>query len=125
MLAKQQAKDAGAYEAWLVDADGFVTEGSSSNAWIVDGGGVLVTHRRLAILSGVTAPAVPDRRRQGSHRRAAFCARRSFPGREAFISGATTIVLPWSIDGQNIGSGAPGPPLWPCARLFTFTAATP
>jgi D-alanine transaminase len=43
VLAKQQAREAGAYEAWLVDGEGFVTEGASSNAWIVDADGVLVT----------------------------------------------------------------------------------
>src|SRR3546814_5692317 len=42
-LAKQAAKEAGAYEAWLVDRDGFVTEGSSSNAWILTTDNVLVT----------------------------------------------------------------------------------
>ena len=42
-MAKQAARQAGAYEAWLVDADGYVTEGASTNAWIVDADGVLRT----------------------------------------------------------------------------------
>ena len=43
VLAKQAARDAGGYEAWQVDDDGMVTEGSSTNAWIVDADGNLVT----------------------------------------------------------------------------------
>ena len=43
VLAKQAARAAGAFEAWFVDADGLVTEGSSSNAWIVSQTGALVT----------------------------------------------------------------------------------
>jgi D-alanine transaminase len=112
VLAKQQAKDAGAYEAWLVDAEGFVTEGSSSNAWIVDGEGVLVTRPAdSTILAGIT--------RARLFRIAAtrglkiverpFALEEAFHAREAFISGATTIVLPVvAIDGRKIGSGAPG-----------------
>ena len=42
-LAKQAAREAGAYEAWLVDERGLVTEGASTNAWIVDADGALRT----------------------------------------------------------------------------------
>ena len=55
VLAKQQAREAGAYEAWLVDEEGFVTEGASSNAWIVNAEGVLVTRPAdSSILRGIT-----------------------------------------------------------------------
>src|SRR5678815_2451192 len=55
LLAKQAAKKAGAFEAWLIDDDGFVTEGSSTTAWIVDGEGALITRDLSnAILPGVT-----------------------------------------------------------------------
>ena len=58
VLAKQQARDAGAFEAWFVDRDGFVTEGASTNAWIVDAAGRLRTRR-----SGITScPASPAAR---------------------------------------------------------------
>ncbi len=112
VLAKQQARDAGAYEAWLVDEKGFVTEGASSNAWIVDGEGAVVTHPAdSAILSGITRATL--------FRIAAaeglkiverpFTLAEAFIAREAFISGATTIVMPVvAIDGRKIGSGAPG-----------------
>ena len=59
VLAKQQAVEAGAYEAWLVDEDGWVTEGTSSNAWIVTAKGELITRDACrAILDGVTRRAV-------------------------------------------------------------------
>jgi len=43
VLAKQSARNEGAHEAWLLDADGNITEGTSTNAWIVTKAGVLVT----------------------------------------------------------------------------------
>ncbi len=59
VLAKQQAREAGAYEAWLVDEEGFVTEGASSNAWIVNADGVLVTRPAdSSILRGITRTRV-------------------------------------------------------------------
>src|SRR5690606_12439550 len=58
-LAKQAAREAGAYEAWLVDAQGHVTEGASTNAWIVDAEGRLRTRDTGAnILRGVTRKAL-------------------------------------------------------------------
>ena len=55
VLAKQAAREAGAYEAWLVDDKGCVTEGASTNAWIVTQGGELVTRQTdNGILSGIT-----------------------------------------------------------------------
>ena len=45
VLAKQAAREEGAFEAWFVDRDGFVTEGASTNAWIVTAEGALVTRQ--------------------------------------------------------------------------------
>ena len=61
VLAKQAAREQGAREAWFVDAKGRVTEGSSSNAWIVTRDGKLVT-RPLDhdILRGITRTVVLD-----------------------------------------------------------------
>ena len=61
VLGKQQAREAGAYEAWQVDRDGSVTEGTSTNAWIVTGDDVVVTRAAdSAILNGVTRLALID-----------------------------------------------------------------
>ncbi len=113
VLAKQQAKDAGAYEAWLVDEKGFVTEGSSSNAWIVDANGVLVTRRaNSTILRGITRTRLFEvvKARGGSIEERPFTLAEARTAREAFITGATTLVMPVvALDGEKIGSGAPGP----------------
>ena len=112
-LAKQKAREAGAVEAWFVDELGFVTEGASSNAWIVDQEGRLRTRDTNAnILRGITRrtllevianegmavderPFTPDDARQA---------------REAFITGAGTLVLPVvTVDGKPVGDGKVGP----------------
>ena len=55
LLAKQAARNAGAFEAWLVDNDGYITEGASTNAWIVTNDGLVITRPLSnAILPGVT-----------------------------------------------------------------------
>jgi D-alanine transaminase len=113
VLAKQQAKEAGAYEAWLVDEAGFVTEGASSNAWIVDADGALVTHPAdSGILRGITRARLFEiaaaHQLKIVERRFTLAEARS--AREAFITGATSLVLPVvAIDGERIGDGAPGP----------------
>jgi D-alanine transaminase len=61
VLAKQAAREMGAREAWFVDAEGFVTEGSSSNAWIVTTGGEVVTRPAdHSILNGISGAVVRD-----------------------------------------------------------------
>jgi len=111
-LAKQYAREQGAFEAWLVDADGFVTEGSSSNAWIVTKDGRLVT--RAAdhdILRGVTRTTLIDvLAAEGlTFEERAFTVAEALEAREAFMTSATSIVTPIvAIDGRWIGNGAPG-----------------
>jgi D-alanine transaminase len=113
VLAKQAAREAGAYEAWLVDAQGFVTEGASTNAWIVAEDGALVTRRAdQAILRGVTRAALLDvATREGlSFEERSFSLEEAYRAREAFFSSATTIAMPVvAIDGRPIGDGRPGP----------------
>src|SRR5436305_12686585 len=59
VLGKQQAREAGAYEAWQVDREGRITEGTSTNAWIVTADNAVVTRAAdNAILNGVTRGAV-------------------------------------------------------------------
>ncbi len=113
VLAKQQAREAGAFEAWFVDRDGLVTEGSSTNAWIVDAEGVLRT-RKLdhAILPGVTRGEIIPLCRQAGVRleEKAFTVDAAKGAREAFITAASVGVIPvTSVDGQKIGDGRPGP----------------
>lgn len=111
-LAKQAAKEAGAYEAWLVDEKGFVTEGSSSNAWIVTKENVLVTRApSTEILSGITRAAVLElAKREGLKVEfRAFSVAEAQAAKEAFVSSATSYVIPVvTLDGKPIGNGGPG-----------------
>ena len=113
VLAKQTARQAGAYEAWLVDERGFVTEGSSSNAWIVDDSGRLITHALSpAILAGTIRHAVLDiaGELQLKVEERAFTVAEAGGAREAFLTAATNFVMPVvEIDGTRIGGGKPGP----------------
>jgi D-alanine transaminase len=113
VLAKQAAYEAGATEAWFVDSDGFITEGSSTNAWILTGEGEIVTAPGShGILSGVTRSIVLE----VAARRGLRLAERSFTrteamaAAEAFLTSRTTAVTPVvQIDDQLIGDGKPGP----------------
>ena len=126
VLAKQNAREAGAYETWFVDKAGFVTEGSSSNAWIVTAQGRLVT-RPLdgAILPGVTrATLIEVAARLGLvFEERAFTLSEAFEAREALMSSATTIALPIvAIDGRPVGEGQPGPAARALRARFHDTA---
>jgi len=112
VLAKQHARASGAYEAWMVDAQGNVTEGSSTNAWIVTREGQLVTRPTgNEILSGITRASVMDLvKREGiDFVERPFTAEEAKQAREAFITSATSYVLPIvQIDDAVIGNGKPG-----------------
>jgi D-alanine transaminase len=112
VLAKQAAREKGAREAWLVDTEGRVTEGASSNAWIVSRDGKLITHPLgYDILSGITRSVVIDAiKAQGlAFEERRFTVEEAYAAREAFVTSASQVVLPVvSIDGRPVGNGAPG-----------------
>jgi D-alanine transaminase len=112
-LAKTAARRSGAYEAWLVDDLGFVTEGASTNAWIVDAEGVLRTRGANAnILRGVTRKSLLQLAAEAGHpvSQRPFTVAEALNAREAFITAASTFVMPVvAIDGHRIGDGEPGP----------------
>ena len=113
ILAKQAAREAGAYEAWLVDDMGLVTEGSSTNAWIVDEHGKLRTRDTQAnILKGCTRTTlmtlIEEQGLELDER--PFSVEDVKRAREAFFTAAGAFVTPAiSIDGTKIGDGKPGP----------------
>jgi D-alanine transaminase len=111
-MAKEAARADGAKEAWLVDADGYVTEGASSNAWIVDKQGRLITRKaNQDILRGVTRTTLIDllKREKLELVERPFTVEEAKAAREAFITSATNILMPVvRIDGQPLGNGAPG-----------------
>jgi D-alanine transaminase len=112
VLGKQQARDAGAYEAWMVDAEGRVTEGASTNAWIVTADNLVVTHApNHAILNGVTRQAlIAIIRREGyGLAERPFTVAEAKAAREAFLTSTTADLTPVvAIDGQPVANGVPG-----------------
>jgi D-alanine transaminase len=126
LLAKTAARKAGAYEAWLVDDDGFITEGSSTNAWIVDAAGRLTT-RELSreILPGVTRrvilEAAADAQLAVSQHK--FSAADALTASEAFISSATGILPVIAIDDRMVGEGRPGPITRRVQQLYALRSA--
>lgn len=112
VLAKQAAREQGAYEAWYVDSDGFVTEGASSNAWIVTRDGSVVTRSaEQGILSGITRAVLVDAlaAMQLRFEERAFTPAEARDAAEAFVTASSQIVMPVvMIDGQLVGDGKPG-----------------
>ena len=113
VLGKQAAAEKGAFEAWQVDGEGQVTEGTSTNAWIVTASGELVTRRPSNdILNGVTRLAVMDIAREHQLRvvERSFSVAEAKAAKEAFLTSTTSAVMPVvEIDGAAVGDGKPGP----------------
>lgn len=113
VLARQAARDAGAFEAWYVDEEGLITEGTSSTAWIVDSAGRVRTPALTnRILHGVTRAALLSlaRTQQMTVLEQAFTLAEAKTAREAFISAASNPAVPViAIDGARVGDGRPGP----------------
>jgi D-alanine transaminase len=121
-LAKQKAREVGAVEAWFIDDLGLVTEGASSNAWIVDGDGILRTRDTNAnILRGVTRLSLLQLAREAGLKveERPFTPEEAVQAKEAFITGAGTLVLPVvKVDGKPVGDGVPGPVATKLRRLY-------
>jgi len=111
VLARQAAVDAGAAEC-VMFRNGYMTEGSASNIWVVRGGKVLGAPRDNLILEGIRVGLM--------HELCAACGlqleirritrEEVFAADELLLSSATKEVLPiTTIDGRPVGSGAPGP----------------
>ncbi|MGD9511481.1 MAG: D-amino-acid transaminase [Geminicoccaceae bacterium] len=113
VMARQRAAEAGCREVWQLDADGRVTEGASSNAYIVDGEGRVVT-RPLGpeILGGVTREVVLELAAAEEIEvvERPFTIAEALSAREAFLTSTSSLVLPVTrIDGEPVGDGRRGP----------------
>jgi D-alanine transaminase len=111
-MCKMMAKRAGADDAWMIE-DGFVTEGTSNNAWIVTREGTIVT-RDLShsILAGITRAALMTYAAQAQMRveERPFTLAEAQGAAEAFVTAASAFVTPVvEIDGVRLGDGRPGP----------------
>ncbi len=126
LLAKTAARRAGAYEAWLVDDAGLVTEGSSTTAWIVDAAGRIRTRDLShAILPGVTRRVILEAAAAAQLPIAerSFTVAEALAAREAFISSATGVMPVVAIDGEPVGEGIPGPLTRRVQELYALTSA--
>ncbi|MFL5238810.1 MAG: D-amino-acid transaminase [Rhizomicrobium sp.] len=126
ILAKTAARKAGAFEAWLVDAEGYVTEGASTSAWIVTPEGRVVTRDLSnAILPGVTRRIILQAAAEGQVpvEERKFTLDEALAASEAFLTaatlGATAVV---AIDGRKIGDGKPGPVTRRIQELYALAA---
>ena len=124
-MAKQAALDAGADDAWMVE-DGFVTEGSSNNAWIVTGERTLKTrHLGNEILAGITRAAVMRFAAEADYRveEAPFSVEEAKAAREAFVTSASAFVMPVvRIDDTTLGDGRPGPVARALRKIYVDAA---
>lgn len=111
ILAKQVANDAGAYEAILI-RDGYVTEGTSSNVFIVQNGELVTRPLSNYILAGITRMRVEQLAEQLNipFVEREFTKEDVLEAEEVFMTSTTNEVLPLvEIDGTTIGSGVAGP----------------
>lgn len=110
-MAKTMAVKAGADDAWLVDEEGFVTEGTSNNAYIVKGGRIITRPLSQDILHGITRAAIVRlaRESQMEVEERPFTVEEAKAADEAFVTSASQFATPVvSIDGTTVGSGQPG-----------------
>ena len=120
VLGKQAAAKQGCFEAWMVE-DGFVTEGTSSNAYIVKDGKVVTRPLSNAILAGVTRRALfrLGQEKGVAIEERAFSIEEAYAADEAFLTSASNFVLPVTeIDGHRIGGGQPGPVVRKLREMF-------
>ena len=111
-FAKMAAKEQGADDAWMVDKEGFVTEGTSNNAYIVKNGEIVTRHLSNDILHGITRATVLELAAEAQMKvvERPFTIEEAKTADEAFITAASTFVCPVvRIDGASLGDGVPGP----------------
>ena len=111
VLGKQAAYEAGAFEAWMVE-DGNVTEGTSSNAYIVKDGKVITRGLSNSILAGCTRRALfrLAKEKGVTIEERLFTPDEAYAADEAFLTSASNFVMPIvEIDNKRVGGGQPGP----------------
>ncbi|WP_439545981.1 D-amino-acid transaminase [Sandarakinorhabdus sp.] len=111
VLAKQAAREAGAFEAWLV-AGSEVREGSSTNAWIVKDGRIITHPTGTHILPGIARDSLIRMAREAQMvvEERAFTLAEARDADEAFLTSTTALILPVvAINGEAVAGGKPGP----------------
>ncbi len=111
VMAKQEAVEKGGFEGWMVE-DGFVTEGTSSTAYIVKDDTIITRPLSNSILPGIRRKVLLQlcAKHNVKLEERLFTVEEALDADEAFLSSATTLVMPIvDIDGTMIGGGQPGP----------------
>jgi len=109
-MAKTEATEKGFDDAWML-REGYITEGSSSNAWIIKGKIIMTRQSDNLILSGITRDAIFKCAKDLGYE--VVTKNISLPdaqsASEAFITSATACVMPVvKINNNQIGDGKPG-----------------
>ncbi|MDX1809681.1 MAG: D-amino-acid transaminase [Sulfurospirillaceae bacterium] len=124
VLAKEEVHQKGAYEGWMIE-DGFVTEGTSSSAYIVKDGVIITRPLSNLILPGIRRKVLMSLTKDHGIKveERLFTLEEAMEADEAFMSSATVFVLPIvEIDGKKIGDGKPGPMVKKLRRLYVEAA---
>jgi D-alanine transaminase len=127
VLGKQEAYEKGAHEAWMVE-DGTVTEGTSSNAYIVKNGKVITRPLSNRILAGCTRRALFRLAKEHgvAIEERTFTVDEAVAADEAFLTSASQFVMPITeIDGHRVGGGQPGPVTRKLREIFLQEAQNP
>ncbi len=113
IIGKQKASQRNAFDAWQVNGHDIITEGTTTNAWIIGAKGEVITHpANHSILSGITRQVVMELAMEEglSVYERPFTVAEARRAKEAFITSTTNYVVPVvSIDGHKVGAGRPGP----------------
>ncbi|HLG19666.1 MAG TPA: aminotransferase class IV [Bdellovibrionota bacterium] len=112
VLALMEARDRGADDAVMLNADGFVTEGTTSNVFIVQGGVVKTPKAEAGILEGISRGLLKEIMTQGGIRfeEADFNEKEFLAADEIFLTGTVKELMPVArVNGQEVGKGSPGP----------------
>ena len=123
-MAKEEAKRKGAYEGWMVE-DGFVTEGTSSSAYIVKDNVIITRPLSNSILPGIRRKLLIEIANEHDIKieERLFTPQEALNADEAFLSSATTFVLPIvEIDGKKISDGKPGPIFEKMRKMYIESA---
>ncbi|MDD3344513.1 MAG: D-amino-acid transaminase, partial [Sulfurospirillaceae bacterium] len=107
VLAKEEVHQKGAYEGWMIE-DGFITEGTSSSAYIVKDGVIITRPLSNSILPGIRRKVLMSLTKEHGIKieERLFTLEEALNADEAFMSSATVFVLPIiEIDGKPIGTG--------------------
>jgi branched-chain amino acid aminotransferase len=112
VLAYAEAKKQGAFDAIMLNHDGFITEGTTNNIWMIKDGEIITPPLAAGLLSGITRQTLLElavsKKMNVSEKN--FTAEELYSADESFLTSSTKELVPIiKIDGKSIGSGSPGP----------------